>query len=278
MFCFDADQAGRKAAWRALENSLVSIKEGRIAKFLFLPEGHDPDTYIRQYGKDAYLQQASRAATLSEFLFSELLSQSEIHSPEGRAQFLDRLRPYYSKIPLQSLRDQILREVEKRLSIELDERLLQIIGGGHVQITTNTIIPEQHWTPVRLAINLLIQKPELAGNAGNLEELADVDIPGVDLLLQLIDQIHEQPGISSQNLLARFSGHAHENHLYKIASMTPAMQDENSDIQPMFEDAIKRLRHKYAHIRFHKLQQKLMSGQHLDENERQEYRQLKHKK
>lgn len=278
VFCFDADQAGRKAAWRALENSLVSLKEGRIAKFLFLPEGHDPDTYIKEFGRDAYLQQAVQAATLSEFLFSELLSQSEIHNPEGRAQFLDRLRPYYTKIPLQSLRDQILREVEKRLSIELDERLLQVISGGHVQTTTKTIIPEQHWTPVRLAINLLIQRPDLASDAGNLDELADVEIPGVDLLLQILDQIHEQPDISSQNLLARFADHPNEKHLYKIASMTPAMQNEDSDIEPMFADAIKRLRNRYAQTRFEKLQKKLLSGQQLDENEKQEYRQLQHKK
>lgn len=278
VFCFDGDQAGRKAAWRALENGLVTLKEGRIARFLFLPEGHDPDTYIKQFGKDAYLQQALNAATLSEFLLDELISGSEIQSPEGRAVFLDQLRPYYTKIPLQSLRDQVLRGVEKRLSIELDARLLQVISGGHVHSSAKTSIPEQHWTPTRLAINLLIQQPGLASEAGNLDELADIDIPGVDLLLQLLDQIHEQPDISSQNLMARFIGHPNENHLHKLASMTPAMKNEDTDIKPMFEDAIRRLRNRYAQGRFQKLQQKLLSGQSLDENEKQEYRQLQHKK
>ncbi len=278
VFCFDADQAGRKAAWRALENSLVSLKEGRLARFLFLPDGHDPDTYIQEHGKQAFLQLAHQATTLTEFLFTELLSQGEVHSPEGRAQFVDKLRPYYNKIPLQSLKDQILRDVEKHLSIELDARLLQVIGGELPAKNSKTLIPEQHWTPTRLAINLLLQKPQLAALAGNLDELIEADIPGIELLLQILDQIHEQPDISTQNLLGRFSGHEHEGHLYKIAAMTPAMLNESDDIQPMFEDAINRLRLKYAENRFHKLNQKLMSGGKLNEQEIQEYRRLQHKK
>lgn len=278
VFCFDADQAGRKAAWRALENSLASLKEGRIARFLFLPDGHDPDTFIRQYGKDAYLQQVQQASTLTEFLFAELLSQGEVHSPEGRAELLDKLRPYYGKIPLPSLKHQILTEVEKRLSIELDAGLLQIIGERGVSTSANIHIPEQHWTPTRLAINLLLQKPSLAESAGNLEELSEADIPGLGLLLQILDQIYEQPDISTQNLLSRFSGHEHEDHLFQIASMTPAMQNEECDIQPMFDDAIKKLRNRYSENRFNNLQQKLLSGRQLNENEIQEYRQLHHKK
>ena len=278
VFCFDGDLAGRKAAWRALENSLASLKEGRLARFLFLPDGHDPDTYIQQFGKAEFFRLAQKASTLTEFLFDELLSQGEIHSPEGRSQFLDKLRPYYTKIPLQSLKDQILRDVEKRLSLELDDRLLQIIGGEPAGIINKNVIPEQHWTPTRLAINLLLQQPSLATQAGNLDELLETDIPGVDLLLQLFDQIHESPDISPQNLLARFAGHEHEEHLYKIAAMTPAMLDENTEIEPMFQDAIRRLRQKYVEQRFQKLNQKLLSGGQLDEFEKQEYRQLQHKK
>ncbi len=271
IFCFDADQAGRKAAWRALENCLASLKEGRMARFLFLPEGHDPDTYIKEFGLEDFQQQAQQASTLTEFLFHELLSKGEVHSPEGRSQFIDMLRPYFEKIPLQSLKDEILREVEKRLSIELDSRLLKIMGNSTQETTPKQIVPEQHWTPTRLAINLLLQKPDLAQSAGNLEDLCESDIPGIDLLLLILDQVHEHPGISTQNLLARFSGHQHESHLYKIAAMTPAMQNEESDMEPMFNDAIKQLRQQYRNNRFKKLQNKLNSGNELNEVELQEY-------
>lgn len=271
IFCFDADLAGRKAAWRALENCLGSLKEGRIARFLFLPEGHDPDTYIKQHGLQAFHQQTQQASTLTEFLFHTLLSRGEVHSPEGRAQFVDTLRPYFNKIPLQSLKDEILREVEKRLSIELDSRLLKIMGNPQSVATQRTVIPDQHWTPTRLAINLLLQKPDLAQAAGSLDDLSETDIPGIDLLLLILDQIHENPGISTQNLLGRFAAHEYEAHLYKIAAMTPAMQNEDSDIEPMFCDAIKQLRQQYKKNRFQKLQSKLHSGQDLNDVELQEY-------
>lgn len=274
VFCFDADLAGRKAAWRALENSLTSLKEGRLARFLFLPDGHDPDTYIKQFGHEAYLQQAGQALTLTQFLFDELLGRVDIHLPEGRAQFLDQLRPYYSKIQLDSLKHEILREIEKRLSVKLDGRLLQIIGEQNTDAGHKTMLPEQHWTPTRLAINLIIQKPHLGLQAGNLEELVECDIPGVELLLQIIDIVLEEPEISPQNLLSRFSGHENEGHLYKIASMTPAMINEDDDIPNMFSDSIGRLRSQYTKKRFEQLQQKLQHGGQLTEYEKNEYSQL----
>ncbi len=274
VFCFDADAAGRKAAWRALEASLPALKEGRVARFLFLPEGHDPDTYIKEFGRDAFLQQAATADTLTQFLLDELLSRIDAATPEGRAQFLDQLRPYYGQIPLDSLKHQVLEQLEKRLGIELDARLFQVIGGAPQPAATRSRVPEQHWTPTRLAINLLLQKPELAGRAGNLDDLLEADIPGVELLLQLIDRIHEEPDISPQNLLSRFEGHPNEGHLYRIAAMTPAMQNEDSDIPRMFDDAIARLRDQYTKTRLQALQRKLQQGLQLEPHETEEYRRL----
>ncbi len=274
VFCFDADAAGRKAAWRALEASLPALKEGRVARFLFLPEGHDPDSYIKEFGRDAFLQQAATADTLTQFLLDELLSRADAATPEGRAQFLDQLRPYYGQIPLDSLKHQVLEQLEKRLGIELDARLFQVIGGAPQPAATRSRGPEQHWTPTRLAINLLLQKPELAGRAGNLDDLLEADIPGVELLLQLIDRIHEEPDISPQNLLSRFEGHPNEGHLYRIAAMTPAMQNEDSDIPLMFDDAIARLRDQYTRTRLQALQRKLQQGRQLEPEETEEYRRL----
>ncbi len=274
VFCFDADAAGRKAAWRALEASLPALKEGRIARFLFLPEGQDPDSFVREQGRDAFLEQAVRADTLTQFLLDELLSRCDAATPEGRAQFLDQLRPYYGQIPLDSLKHQILEQLEKRLGIELDARLFQIIGGAPRPASGRIRVPEQHWTPARLAINLLLQKPALAERAGNLDDLLEADIPGVELLLQLIDKIHEEPGISPQNLLGRFQGHPNEAHLYRIAAMMPAMQNEESDMPRMFDDAIARLRDQYNRSRFQALHRKLQQGNKLDPAETDEYRRL----
>jgi len=269
VFCFDGDAAGKKAAWRSLEQCLVSLKEGRLARFLFLPDGHDPDTYIKEQGEQGFLSAVNDAATLTEFLFETLLSQCNIKTLEGKSQFLDRLRPYFIQIPLQSLRDQILGEVERQLSVELDNRLLKILGHDSTAPEGRIKLPEQHWTPTRLAINLLLQKPSLADNTSAHHELAETNIPGVGLLLQLLDKIHEEPGISTQNLLDRFKGDENESHLYKLAAMQPAMEDEES-IDRMFENCLQRLQEKYIKGRKLSLIEKLQRGETLSDSEKQE--------
>ena len=273
IFCFDGDAAGKKAAWRSLEQCLVSLKQGRLARFLFLPEGHDPDTFIQQHGKQDFQTQIEKAATLTEFLFATLLSECNIKSLEGKSQFIDRLRPYFMQIPLQSLKDQILGEVERQLSIKLDNRLLKILGHEKPAGESYLRIPEQRWTPTRLAINLLLQKPSLADTTGTHHELAETRIPGVDLLLQLLDEIHEQPGISTQNLLDRFKGNEHEAHLYKLAATQPAIDDEES-IDQMFADCLERLQKNYIEHRRELLITKMQGGESLSETEKQELKQL----
>ena len=269
IFCFDGDAAGKKAAWRSLEQSLESLKEGRLARFLFLPDGHDPDTYIQQHGEQGFQTAVDNAATLTEFLFESLLAECNVKSLEGKSQFLDRLRPYFTQIPLQSLKDQILGEVERQLSVKLDNRLLEILGHQSQAQQSKLKLPEQHWTPTRLAINLLLQKPSLADNTGAHHELAETNIPGVDLLLQLLDQIHEEPGISTQNLLDRFRGNENESHLYKLAAMQPAIEDEES-IDRMFENCLQRLQEKYIKGRKLSLIEKLQRGETLSDSEKQE--------
>src|SRR5579863_9410046 len=68
VFCFDGDRAGRAAAWRALEQALPEATEGRECRFMFLPEGHDPDTLVQEIGAEAFGKLADQAMTLSEFL------------------------------------------------------------------------------------------------------------------------------------------------------------------------------------------------------------------
>ena len=269
VFCFDGDAAGKKAAWRSLEQCLVSLKEGRLARFLFLPDDHDPDTFIKEQGEQGFRNQVKDAATLTEFLFETLLAQCNIKTLEGRSQFLDRLRPYFVQIPLQSLKDQVLGEVEHQLSVKLDNRLLNILGHESPASQSRFKLPEQHWTPTRLAINLLLQKPSLADGTGAHHELAETNIPGVGLLLQLLDKIHEEPGISTQNLLDRFKGDENESHLYKLAAMEPAMEDEES-IDRMFENCLQRLQEKYIKGRKLSLIEKLQRGETLSDAEKQE--------
>ena len=273
VFCFDGDAAGKKAAWRSLEQCLASLKEGRLARFLFLPEGQDPDSFINQYGEEAFNQQVEHASTLTEYLFETLLAECNIGTLEGRAQFLDRLRPYFTQIPLQSLKDQILAEVEHRLGQKIDGRMLRLLGEDKPRQQARNRQPEQHWTPTRLAINLLLTKPALALATGTHDELAESNIPGVDLLLKILDRIHDEPDITTQNLLDRFKDDDHEAHLYKLAAMEPPIENDES-LDRMFADCLQSLQKQYIDHRQKLLITKLQSGEALSESEKLEHRKL----
>jgi len=273
IFCFDGDNAGKKAAWRSLEQCLTSLKEGRIARFLFLPEGHDPDSYIQEFGQQAYLEEIKKAGTLSEFLFDTLTAECDISSSEGKAMLLDRLDPYVKQIPLQSLKDQILSRAEGLTSDKHDARLQKLLSRNNNNHETRILAPEQTWTPTRLAINLLLQKPALAHGVGNQYELSETKIPGIELLLKILDRIQDEPDISTQNLLQRFQGDAHESHLYQLAAMRPQIEDEAS-LDKMFQDCLNRLQNEYIKYRRNLLIKKLQSDGSISESEKTELKQL----
>jgi DNA primase len=273
IFCFDGDSAGKKAAWRSLEQCLPSLKEGRLARFLFLPEGHDPDSYIQQYGQQAYQVEIDKATTLSEFLLSTLKAECNITTLEGKSKFRDRLNPYLAQIPLQSLKDQITGEVDRLLSDKHDSLFQKVSGTVKNENPTRLNRPEQHWTPTRLAINLLLQKPSLADTTGTHDELSDSNIPGVDLLLQILDRIHDEPGLSTQNLLQRFAGNPNEQHLYKLAAMQPPIEnDETHDL--MFANCLQQLQNQYIRHRRELLIKKLQSGEPLSDSDKKEHKLL----
>ncbi|MBK7794068.1 MAG: DNA primase [Betaproteobacteria bacterium] len=98
VYCFDGDTAGRKAAWRALENTLPVVTDGKQVGFLFLPEGEDPDDYVRQRGKTAFEALVDRATPLSEFLLTELSARHPPVSDEGRSALVAAAKPLLALI------------------------------------------------------------------------------------------------------------------------------------------------------------------------------------
>jgi len=103
VFCFDGDAAGRKAAWRALENSLELVADGKHLMFMFLPQGEDPDTYVRTAGKERLEHLIAQAEPLSHFLVRELTHRIDLGSEEGRAHLLQAAKPLLQKITAPAL-------------------------------------------------------------------------------------------------------------------------------------------------------------------------------
>ena len=111
VFCFDGDAAGRKAAWRALEVSLPLAPDHKPIRFLFLPEGDDPDTYVRKHGKEGWKKKLREAETLSQFLLAQLRAECDLTSPEGKARFAAIAKPHIAKITAPQLRLQVANAV-----------------------------------------------------------------------------------------------------------------------------------------------------------------------
>ncbi len=272
VFCFDGDNAGRKAASRALENSFITLKQGRLAKFLFLPDGEDPDTFVQRYGKQTFIDKVNNAITLTEYLFDSLLNTHNINTAEGRAQLLDELRPHFQKIPLQSLKNQILSMLEDKLHIKLDERLLSSIGIDlHNQPPTPPQKNNDHqWSNSRLAINLLLQNPTLAINCNPNYQWIESNIPGVPLLLEIIDTIQENPDITPGNLLQHFSEHKYGEHLYKLAVMHPPESEHKETAEKMLADCLTSIQHDFVKKRIQQLTNKAVQGETLTKSEQKE--------
>jgi len=128
VYAFDGDAAGRKAAWRALETTLPVAPDNKPIKFLFLPEGEDPDSFVRKHGKDKFEDLVARADTLSQFLLSELRAQFNLDTPEGRAQFVSAAKQHLQKVTAPILRIQLVNAVAElgRMAEEEIRSLLQL--------------------------------------------------------------------------------------------------------------------------------------------------------
>lgn len=160
IFCFDGDKAGRKAAWRALENSLVLLSDGKYLSFLFLPEGADPDSYINQFGKESFEQQLKHTLPLSEFLFKELCSEANLQTGEGRAKLINAAKPLLQQVTAPALSLILTRRLAELSGIDQEElsELLQIkrTSGTH---KTEKDPRRQSITLYRRLIRILLYDP-----------------------------------------------------------------------------------------------------------------------
>lgn len=126
VFCFDGDAAGRRAAWRALENSLESLQDGKQVRFMFLPTEHDPDSFVREHGRERFEALVGEAVPLSTFALRELASRVDMTSPEGRARFLHDARPLVNRIAAPILGVMIRKRLAELAGVEpaeLEQRL-----------------------------------------------------------------------------------------------------------------------------------------------------------
>ncbi len=130
VFCFDGDAAGRKAAWRALENALPVVSDGKNARFLFLPDGEDPDDFVRRHGKAAFDSAVDAALPLSQFLVDELTRRHPPDSTEGRAALAAAARPYLAQITAPVLGALLRKRIAALAGLGDDEARVLLATGA----------------------------------------------------------------------------------------------------------------------------------------------------
>ncbi|MFP4602556.1 MAG: DNA primase [Halochromatium sp.] len=204
VFCFDGDRAGREAAWKALQIALPQATGRTPIRFLFLPEGEDPDSLIRQEGAGPFEQRMEQATLLSDFLFERLAADRDLASDEGRAGLDAAARPLLDKVPAGTFRDLLEQRLARLAGVEHRARQYpgprptpsraQARAQGSRQGLTQL-------NPMRRAIALLLDDPALAPHAlAEPDDWREIDSPGVRLLTELLEIIGERPGISSAAL------------------------------------------------------------------------------
>ncbi|KEQ16958.1 DNA primase [Endozoicomonas numazuensis] len=121
VFCFDGDDAGRRAAWRALESTLPYMEDGKQARFLFLPQGEDPDSMVRQEGSDAFLERIkSTALSLDTFLFKELSDGIDLNTMDGRSRLATDAQPHLHKIPDGLFKQMLMQRLSEITGLNTD--------------------------------------------------------------------------------------------------------------------------------------------------------------
>ncbi len=260
VFCFDGDKAGRQAANRALEATLGLMQDGREAAFLFLPEGEDPDSLVRQIGQNAFEQLLQEAQPLSDYLFETSAKGIDISSMDGRARLSQQALPLINRLPAGVFKSLMMQSLAERTGLEQQQlsHLIEDIDHSEANkpASENTAPPysaeyadpasnadlqpvrrpqlndaqrQLQWSPTRRAIMLLINYPQLSEQIDPENSLQlDSRDPDFELLKELVSQARAQPNATCYNLLGHWLGTAAGELLAQLLTEEPAINESGA--------------------------------------------------
>jgi len=283
VFAFDGDRAGRAAAWRALQQALPETREGREIRFLFLPQGQDPDTLILTEGRAAFEERLALAVPLSEYLVQELSAQGDLRSADGRARFAEEARPLFARVPEGVYRELLLERLAQVVGLS-PARLeaLWSAGKGGAPATpaparTSAVRPARgagRGSLVRQAIVRLLHFPAIALEV-TAAERAGLDAsaePGVTLLRELLDDLRERPAEIPAQVIQRWVVHKDGETLQKLLAREEVITGAAAAAEEL-RAALLKLADQAAGRRLEALEAKSRSGS-LEADEIQEFQRL----
>ena len=256
VYCFDGDSAGRKAAWRALENSLEALPEQKSIGFVFLPEKDDPDSYVREQGSEAFERMIVQSMPLSEFLLRELASHCDMTSAEGRAKLVAEAKPLLGRLQTPLLRLQLVKRLAEASGFSQAE-VERLCDLRPVVRAAPARVPRQAPSLLRPLLRLLLQKPELA------QRLPIEMLPANSAEARAVKNLCETilasgdatPGYAA--LLERLRGNEDESILREAAAELMQQPFDEGDIDAEFDGAVVRLAEGESKRAFAVLQEKV---------------------
>ncbi len=256
VFCFDGDPAGRTAAWRALENALPWARDGRELKFMFLPEGDDPDTLVAREGSDAFEARTKTALPLSEYLVEHLKLDLDLEHLDARAKLKALANPLFARMP-----DGVYRELlADRLAAEIRmpaAKLKEYLFADPKRPAATPILPHGRSNSrtrrasagrgnlLSQAITLVLHHPLAARSVTGIEALASLDRPGVGVLRELLDQASHMLQPSTGMLLERWRERPEYARLSELAVQPPMVVDPQGSAQEL-QKAVEKLIEEYG--------------------------------
>ncbi|MGA2861739.1 MAG: DNA primase [Steroidobacteraceae bacterium] len=287
VFCFDGDRAGRAAAWRALQQALPEAREGRELRFLFLPEGEDPDSLVGREGGERFAARLDAALPLSEYLVAQLSEQADVSHADGKAHFVALVRPLLEKITPGVYRELLLDRIAVAIALPA-ERLQQWLAapegpGAFLPRAADSPAargarararPPGRGSLVTQAITLLLHFPAAAAAVDEQQrlQLARMNQPGVAVLLALLEQLSASPAGTMAQTLERWRERPEYRRLCELAASEPLVPDQSAAGQEL-RQGVARLLDAELRRRLEVLIEKARA-QTLDESEKLELQAL----
>ncbi|SIS47383.1 DNA primase [Neptunomonas antarctica] len=287
IFCFDGDSAGRKAAERALEATLPIIKDGFQARFLFLPEGDDPDTLIRRESREGFEKRLNEAPLLSEFFFRSLEEDIDMTSMDGQAKFSNAALPLIQQMQTSLLQQMMLDRICKVTGLTLDQinntiNLTQSIPSysqhqedkapkpyRRIQQQAQTTPTKETASLCSHIISLLLHHPKLIEKIESSQSLASLNEHHIELLRLLIDYLKQTSSPSLGPLLIDWRDDATLNrHLLQLSEISHLDPVLSGDPNQLFDEVWTRLLSRQNEAELEKLQKKSLSTLTTEEKKR----------
>jgi DNA primase len=261
VFCFDGDRAGRQAAWRALENALAMARDGRELKFLFLPEGHDPDSLVAAEGQRAFEARLKDALPLSEYLVRHLVEGVDLTHVDGRAKLAALARPLFARIPEGIYRELLADRLAGEIRMPAPKLKALLLAGGPAapSATASEPAPVSHSPRMhggRLmssgrgnlltqAISLVLHHPVAAAAVTDRSSLSGIDKAGIGVLVELLDQAVSLAQPSTAALLERWRDRPEFGRLTALAAADPLVADPGAARREL-QMAVQKLREEHG--------------------------------